>query len=104
MMFALSLSAKDMIIDNRELKFNPKLKIQTDCPYTYQKIKSYHYDYKGYRLYTCCAGCLVHTENDPEGTIKLIIQKDQRPISIIEDEKRKDKIKQEQQSLDKANK
>jgi len=52
----------------------PTLKPQTTCPVmTGQPIdKSLYVDYKGKRIYVCCAGCLKKLKKNPEKYLKKL--------------------------------
>ena len=56
------------------------LRLQTHCPFQPKKIDlSLFHDYKGFRLYTCCEGCLLRVRDDPEGTIKTLAANGEKP-------------------------
>ena len=56
------------------------LRLQTHCPFQPKEIDlSLFHDYNGFRLYTCCEGCLLRVRDDPEGTIKTLAANGEKP-------------------------
>ncbi len=54
------------------------LKLQTECPVLGGAIdKSLFVDYKGKRIYVCCAGCLETIKADPEKFLKILADKNE---------------------------
>jgi YHS domain-containing protein len=54
-------------------KKEAKGKPQTICPVMGDKIdKKYYTDYKGYRIYFCCASCPDEFKKDPEKYMKKL--------------------------------
>jgi YHS domain-containing protein len=61
------------IIADKAAAAEKKGKPQTICPIQGGEIdKSIYTDYKGYRIYFCCAGCPDEFKKDPEKYMKIL--------------------------------
>ena len=70
-------------VEKDVLSFNMKHQVQWQCPYLSKEIdKRFYHDYKGYRIYTCCPGCLESVKKKPDYAVSLLKRKKQRPIKI----------------------
>ena len=72
------------VLNAGDLKTNPPsreeklLKLQTECPVLGGAIdKSLFVDYKGKRIYVCCAGCIETVKADPEKFLKILTDKNE---------------------------
>ncbi len=60
-----------------------KLAPQTTCPVRGDPInKDVYVDYKGKRVYFCCAGCPNVFNKDPEKYLKILADRGEAPIDI----------------------
>lgn len=72
------------VVNAEDLKNKPAspkekiLKLQTECPVLGGPIdKNLFVDYKGKRIYVCCAGCIETVNADPEKFLKILADKNE---------------------------
>jgi hypothetical protein len=75
------------VIDSKAkiLVFPNEFKLQVNCPFVGLPIsQSLYYDYKGYRIFTCCKGCLRSLKSYPEFAVKALTDRQRRPYKLSE--------------------
>jgi YHS domain-containing protein len=72
---SMAQTEKTMKADTAKAAAQTKqLKPQTSCPVTGETLtdKKYYLDYKGKRIYVCCADCLTALKKNPEKYLKKL--------------------------------
>ena len=66
-------SANSTELQSKKMVSTSQAKEQVNCPVLGGKIdKKVFIDYKGRRIYFCCAGCIEEFKKDPEKYLKIL--------------------------------